>query len=152
MPWKRFLSVLSLAVAAAVPAFGGDPAESEKAPKAYAIGDKVADIVAKDLDGRDFRLYGLSATKETAWAAVLEVAKDYGAPADAKPATTLASLPLVKGDDNVVDPGLVAELVAKAGKRVGMISNEAHASGLKTLGDVASWIEKGAKAPIVIHV
>jgi hypothetical protein len=143
MRWKHALVSLLAVAGSAAPALAAEP---------YEIGAKVADIAAKDMQGRDFRLYGLSATKQTAWAEVLAVAKEYLAPADAKPTTTLASLPGVKGDDGVVDAGKVAELVGTAGARFALVSDEKVAAGMKTLGDVAAWIEKGARAPIVIHV
>ncbi len=142
---------LALALAALVVATigaGGAMAEGEK-PEPVAMDAKVPDFTMKDDQGRDFQLYKSTHTRKEIEASVRAAATKYGAAKDCDLSTKIDDLKGVKDDDGAIDASKRAALASEAGSFYGMIASEESAAGLKTVGDVVAWIEKGQKGPIV---
>jgi hypothetical protein len=148
-PMRTRTALLALAaalLATAPPAFADPP----KAPPAH-VGDVVAEAAAKDVDGGAWSLADArSVTAEKALDAVRKVAAGYGAPADAKAETPLASLSGLAAEGGSVDSVRRMEMAKKVGKPFGLLPSEETVAGWTTLGDAAGWVAGASDAPIVL--
>ncbi len=141
----RVLAALPFALLAA----GAAGADEPPVPHPYAIGDAVADFSTKDLDGKAFSLAAARAVgPEKALAAVFAAARGVGV-ADPKPEDAIDALPSVAGDKGP-DPEKRLSFVQGVGREFGLMPGVDKARELKTLGDVATWVEAAADRPIVL--
>jgi hypothetical protein len=151
-PTRRLVlaGVLTLASLGAPAARAGDPPAAPAAlPRGLAIGDVAPDLAGTTLDGSPFVLSkARTIPAAEALAAVLAAARAAGAK-DALAATDgLEKVPGLKGDAGI-DAARCAALATAAGHAYGLIADEKAVAALKTIGDVAAWIETAASAPIV---
>jgi hypothetical protein len=132
----------------ATPAHAED-SPAPKIPKGLSIGEAAPAFEATDLDGKPFALATTRAIKlEDALAAVNAAAKAAGAKSDFKRENGLENVPGLKSDAGL-DAAKVAALGNAAGKAYGLIATAESVAAWKTVGDVATWIETAADAPIV---
>lgn len=147
------LAVLAAALLLVVPfALADDDAPATAdAVKPFAFGAVVTGIEGDGPDGSKVRLEDLKIDEKTVAAAVVDIAKAVNEDKAPKLDTAFSALPgLVDGDE--VDDVARDELIAKIGKRFGLIASEKVLEESKTLQDLAKWVLAAEKAPIVLVV
>lgn len=139
------LPALLVGLAAALAA-ADDPAATLRA---YAIGEAVGDFTLKDMDGKTFSLAASRQIgSEKALSVVVSAAKAAGS-AEPKAEDAVDALPAVMAG-STVDAAKRLAWVRGVAKDWGFYPNEEKAKSLKTLSDVARWLETAAEAPIVL--
>jgi hypothetical protein len=142
-------SLVALSMTSVASVFAEDPPPPPKLPKGMSIGDTAPAFEATDLDGKAFALASARAIKpEDALAAVNAAAKAAGSKSDLKRENSLENVPGLKADASL-DAAKVAALANAAGKAYGLIATAESVAAWKTVGDVATWVESAAEAPIV---
>lgn len=145
-------AALAVAVLFLVPlALADDDAATAEAVKPFQFGAVVTGIEGEGPDGAKVRLDDLKIDAKSVESAILELAKAVNEDKPAKLDTAFTALPGLV-DDGEVDDVERDDLIAKVGKRFGLVASDKVREESKTLKDLATWVLKSEKSPIMVMI